>query len=387
LFAFALLVLFAFAALAIDAGLAHNERRALQNAADSAAMSAALASCEGRNPVTAGLAAAAANGYSNSAETYVGIFAITDGSFRATIDNSIDPEFATTFGSSDIELGATAVAACVETGTGLGALPFGAPPSGFHGGLQAPNPCGANSGNCGRLFIYRLGGIGETGEDTRNNIAYGADRILTPWESGHDLVYCSLTEGLECNVVESNTGVSSGQLGDGFLERLSDTEGSSQVFTFQGSEYDADTLDQVLGFEPKSLADHGKPDAWDEGIHGPWDTADIDDHYWVDGPIDKCDSPRLGSVVIVTGDLDYDPAGGDPYPPPWPNGSKPMKVLGDYIVYIADPDEASDFNGSGSLKRASSYVLWLSEATKCIDGTAIGVAGTVATGAAVSLEE
>lgn len=387
MFAFAMLMLFAFAALAIDAGLSHNERRALQNAADNAAMSAALASCEGRDPLSAGLAAAAVNGYENDGETLVSILANPDGSYRATISNTIETEFANAIGTEVVDLGATAVAACTEMGTGLGALPFGAPPSGFPGGLQAPNPCGSNSGNCGRLFVYRLDGTGDVGIDTRKNIAEGSDRILRAWKTGDPLVYCSTTFGPECNVVESNTGVSAGQLGDGFLERLSDISGSTLTFAYKGNLYDADTLDMVLGFVPTPLSVHGQPAGWNDGIHGDWATTDISEHYWVDGVIAKCSSPRLASVTIVTGDLSYDPASGDPYPPPWPSGTKPMKVLGHYIIYVDDPNDSGDFHGSGNLKRASSKVLWLSEDTVCADGTQLGAAGTVATGVAVSIEE
>ncbi len=389
--ALSMFAIMALAALAIDGGLSHNERSRAQNGADNAALAGAWAACEGRDPVTAALATAAANGLgSPSSDALVDVVDLGDNSIRVTIDLARQAEFGKAIGTETIGVSATATAACSERREGAGAIPFGVPPSGFSGGLQAPNPCGLNSGNCGRMYSYRLDGIGDVGDDTRKNIAGGTDRILVPWEYNDTLVNCSVQiDEPECNVLPSNTGVSAGQLGDGFIERLSDIDGASSTFTYQSNELNGDTLAEVLG-EAKAtpLADVYDPDdeddlpfGWDPGIHGDWGDPDInlDAHMWIDGEIEKCDSPRLASTLIVTADMTYDPAAYNPnvgHPDPWPNGTQPMKVLGHYLIYIENPNDADDFLGSGNLKAASAIVLWLAPGATCADGTLAGPSAT-----------
>jgi hypothetical protein len=390
--ALAMFAVMALAALAIDGGLSHNERSRAQHGADNAAMAAAWAICEGRDPMTAGLATAAANGLGSPASNaIVDVVDLGDGFVEVTVSITRESEFGKAIGTNEIGAGARAVASCTTRREGAGAIPFGVPPSGFEGGLQAPNPCGENSGNCGRMYAYRLDGIGDIGDDTRKNIAGGTDRLLVPWKAGDPYVNCSVevTEP-ECNVLPSNTGVSAGQLGDGFLERLSDLTNVDRTFTYKSISYNGDTLQDVLGWDPQQLGDafdlgdpDGAPPGWDPGIHGDWGAVDVSKHRWLEsGVIEKCDSPRLASTLIVTADMAYDPASYDPlvgHPDPWPSGSQPMKVLGHYFVYIENPDEGDDFQGSGNLKVASAIVLWLNPepgAVTCKDDTMPGAAAT-----------
>jgi hypothetical protein len=387
--AFAMFAIMALAALAIDGGLSHNERSRAQHGADNAAMAAAWAICEDRNPVTAGLATAAANGLGSPAsDSIVDVVDLGDGFVEVAVSITRESEFGKAIGTNEIGAGARAIASCAKRREGAGAIPFGVPPSGFEGGLQAPNPCGENSGNCGRMYAYRLDGIGDIGDDTRKNIAGGADRLLVPWTTGEPYVNCSIeTTAPECNVLPSNTGVSAGQLGDGFIERFSDLENSNPAhrFLYKSNTLNGDTLDDVLGpdasHEPLTLAFPGAkaPPDWDPGIHGDWGSIDLSRHVWVEGEITKCDSPRLASTLIVTADMTYDPAFYNPiigHPDPWPSGSQPMKVLGHYFVYIDDPNDPTDFQGSGNLKVASAIVLWLDEGVTCADGTMPGPAAT-----------
>ncbi|NNJ47115.1 MAG: hypothetical protein HKP18_04720 [Acidimicrobiia bacterium] len=53
-----------------------------------------------------------------------------------------------------------------------------------------------------------------------------------------------------------------------------------------------------------------------------------------------------------------------------------MKVLGHYYVYIDDPNDPGDFQGSGNLKAASAIVLWLDPGVTCEDGSLPGPAAT-----------
>ena len=202
--ALAMFAIMALAALAIDGGLSHNDRSRAQNGADNAAMAAAWAVCEDRDPVTAGLATAAANGLGSPAsDSLVDVVDLGDGSVEVTVAITREAEFGKAIGTNEIGAGARAIASCATRREGAGAIPFGVPPSGFNGGLQAPNPCGQNSGNCGRLYVWRLDpGLGETGEDTRRNIASGTDRLLTPWAAPPGDIHCSVPPYEEsCNIV------------------------------------------------------------------------------------------------------------------------------------------------------------------------------------------
>ncbi|MBT8164885.1 MAG: hypothetical protein HKO63_03895 [Acidimicrobiia bacterium] len=386
--ALSMFAIMALAALAIDGGLSHNERSRAQNGADNAALAGAWAACEGRDPVAAALTTASANGLgSPSSDALVDVIDLGDNAIRVTVDLSRDAEFGQAIGTDTIGISASATAACSERREGAGAIPFGVPPSGFSGGLQAPNPCGLNSGNCGRMYAYRLDGIGDIGDDTRKNIARGTDRYLVPWVNDDTLVNCSVEiDEPECNVLPSNTGVSAGQLGDGFIERLSDIDGADTTFVYKSMTLNGDTLGDVLGPHATSTRldvefPAGPPAQWVPGIHGDWGDPLIDfsKHMWIEGEIEKCDSPRLASTLIVTADMTYDPASYNPivgHPDPWPNGTQPMKVLGHYFIYIDNPNEADDFQGSGNLKAASAIVLWLDPGVTCVDGSLPGPAAT-----------
>jgi hypothetical protein len=103
LIAAALLVLLAFAALAIDAGLGYDERRDLQNAADNAAYAAAYEDCDPQyddttlsNPLKAARFVAAENGFTHDPPS-VTVEAAATGSDEWTVTITVT-DLATTFG-------------------------------------------------------------------------------------------------------------------------------------------------------------------------------------------------------------------------------------------------------------------------------------------------
>jgi hypothetical protein len=257
----------------------------------------------------------------------------------------------------------------VFSGTGSD-VPFGAMPGGWDGQLQDSNPCGTNSGNCGRLYIPR-DDVSGVGPQTEENIASGLDRTLTPglWPS---LVGCgAISAGGDCNVVETNTGVNAAALGQGFLRRLQDTAGASQTFTYSGNQYDADTPAQVLGTSPQTITaafGGAAPPGWEEWIHGVWGSVDVSNHYYWNDVIAKCDSPRLISFPIVSSDLTWSQAtyvSGMPFPI-WPSGNKDMLVVGLYSGILVNPNGAEDFIGSGNLKTADSAIMWYGPDARCV---------------------
>lgn len=76
--AIAALVLFAFAALAIDGSIVFSDRRHAQNAADTSVLDAALAKTRGENWVAQGLDRANSNDYANDADSTVVVVECTD---------------------------------------------------------------------------------------------------------------------------------------------------------------------------------------------------------------------------------------------------------------------------------------------------------------------
>ncbi len=78
LIVFAIVGLVGLTALAVDGGMAYSDRRNAQNAADSAALAAALGHIRGRDVNTIALAAAAAEGYDNNGTTNTVTVSVAD---------------------------------------------------------------------------------------------------------------------------------------------------------------------------------------------------------------------------------------------------------------------------------------------------------------------
>ena len=274
--------------------------------------------------------------------------------------------FGRVLGADDVPV--SQVAYCkVFAGGGGGSLPFGALPGGWAGGLQAPNPCGLNSGNCGALVVPR-NDVNGAGPTLINNIALGADRTLRPWHGPiAGAVNCDNVGSMgTCHIVSTDTGVSSSHLGQGFVERLNDDPGRSCTMSVSGEALNCDSPAQILGQNPAGLyaAMSGvQPAWWDVSLYGGWTAAATTAHFYWNDAIAKCDSPRFASMPIISEDLDWDL--GDP-PPTWPNGQKDVKVVGAYNVIVTDPNQTSDFHGNGNLKNAASIIMWFGADARCV---------------------
>lgn len=291
---------------------------------------------------------------------------------KVTIVDRSPTFFGRVFGAQSVDIRQEATCVVDTTSSGGGGMPFGILPGGFGGGLFGPNPCGSSSGNCGSLFIERddVSGAGPT---LVKNIAEGSDRVLAPWlGSSLGADNCSgVSAGDTCHIVETDTGVSAGQLGDGFVERLRDDPGATCTFTDSSVTMNCDTPAQILGASPTPLATaFGTPPAWWEpSLYGSWPPSPTV-HFYYDGVIAKCDSPRLGFVPIVSEDMNWDI--GDPNPG-WPSGHKDMKIVGLVDIILTDPNDSSDFQGSGNLKKAGAVVMWYGPNARCVDGSPYGV--------------
>jgi len=249
-----------------------------------------------------------------------------------------------------------------SSGTGV---PFGAPLGGFTGGIFGPNPCGSNSGNCGSLWIPR-DDVGGTSATLINNIALGPDRDLDDW-LGHSSgsSFCgSVSAGDTCHRLDTDTGVSAAHLGEGFLQRFENDPGATCVTTVSGRQINCDNPSQVLGSAPTPLmtAFGSAPSFWIPSIHGAYNGANTTNHYYYDGVIAKCDSPRLARMPIITENLNWDIGDADT---DWPNGNKEVKIVGFYWIVIVNPNGSSDFNGSGNLKNSDGIVVWFGPNAEC----------------------
>jgi hypothetical protein len=229
------------------------------------------------------------------------------------------------------------------------------------------NPC--ETGNCGPLFIDR-DDVSGTSSILIKNIADGPDRTLAPWlgmfnGSEVDCNLPSTSAGDTCHIVQTDTGVSASHLGEGLLQRLEKLQGNEDcIDDFKGRDFNCDETADILGSAPTPLSPSNKPAAWDDSLHGDYATADLSNHYFFDGTVEKCDSTRLGFMPIVSEDLDWNL--GDPSPP-FPNGKKTVKVVGFYWVIIVDPNDPGDWQGSGNLKESSADIIWFGPNAKCED--------------------
>ena len=252
----------------------------------------------------------------------------------------------------------------LEQSTGTG-VPFGAPLGGFTGGMFGPNPCGTNSGNCGSLWIQR-DDVGGTGPTLINNIAKGPDRKLDDWlgnQAGSSSCY-TVSAGDTCHRTDTDTGVSASHLGEGFLQRFENDPGASCTTVVGGRTINCDSPSDVLGSSPTPLttAFASQPSWWEPSLYGDYNAANTTNHYYFDGVIAKCDSPRLARMPIVTEDLNWDI--GDP-DTDWPNGVKEIKFVDFYWLIIRDPNDPGDWQGSGNLKSANGIVMWWGPNTEC----------------------
>ncbi len=288
---------------------------------------------------------------------------------RVEVSEVTPTHFGKALGIDDVTVGQVATCQTSFVSTIYPTMPVGILPGGFSGNLFGPDPCGSSSGNCGTIDVPRATG----GNELVDNIGDGLDRKLVPALGANPGVDCNAVgPDDECSQINSNPGVSASHIGGGFIALLQDKGGADCTFKQRGRDLDCDSPTQILGGAPTPLAgaQPSMPSWWDTSLYGPY--SGLSAHYWYDGPIAKCDSPRLGVIPIVSADLTWDL--GDPRPG-WPNGrSDPVKVVGAADAIIIDPNEGTDFKGGGNLKHASAIIMWFGPNTTCADtGASYGI--------------
>jgi hypothetical protein len=119
------------------------------------------------------------------------------------------------------------------------------------------------------------------------------------------------------------------------------------------------TLNQALG----STA----PSWWIPEVYGPYSTA-MNNQYYYNGDIAKCDSPRLASVPIMNysglgnGNNKGIPNNWAPGSAPgsWQQGKHWKKIIGFYTVYIEEPSTDPEVDNS-----LLTRVMWFGPDATC----------------------
>lgn len=295
---------------------------------------------------------------------------------RVEVTQDSPTTFGRLFGIEDIRVTQEATCGVFTMG---GSLPFGSMPGGFGGQLQNAPPCDEDQGNCWQLEVPRSdvgGGVGNPQAKWFHlNVAWNTDRALVPWDG--DTIVCT-TETPECNVLEAKQGVTKGQLSDavsltrnipevggdipgrlhmdpGWEDEWHTYETISKRYLEDATPFDVS--DAVPGFPYLFETDPGapEPDGWDHELYGPWSNFTHVTQINADG----CEHPRLGHVPI----LRRHPSG----EASWPSGnSGEMQVAGGFWVYLENPNEPLDHDpGSDHINTVTAKQIWFGDSVHC----------------------
>jgi hypothetical protein len=306
---------------------------------------------------------------------------------RVQVTSAEPRTFSRIWGSADVPVRQEAICESIPALGGPGVMPIYGLPGGFSGDLF---DCAEKiTGNCGAIDS------GSGGNAWRDALDDGIDAQFEKhhgnWTSpdadtGRVGTVCSPPSFANpCNAADTEPGDMSGPFNQGMANRLSRIAGADCV---QGGDFNCDSLSQVIhgGATPPAIptlasAFGGTPPSWWEpSIYGAYGTYSAS-HYYYDGDIEKCDSPRLATVPI----MNFDPPPPNP-PSGIPNnwdiggprgtlggpGRKVMKIVGFYTIYIREPDNRSDVgNGNGNgLNQIVADVVWFGPNATC-DGNPV----------------
>jgi hypothetical protein len=318
----------------------------------------------GHSTTISGMTGTYADGTGN--EIFVdGAYGGDDSKMHIRITEVTGTYFAGALGRDSVRVSQEAWCRVSERSSGTG-VPFAAPLGGFTGGVFGPNPCGTSSGNCGSLSIPRDDATG-AGDTLIKNIARGPDRLLDDWlgnVSGSSACR-SVSAGDTCHRTDTDTGVSAAHIGEGFLQRFENDPGATCTTAVNGRTINCDTKEDVLGSDPIEdlmTAFPSQPSFWEPSLHGTYNGANTANHFYFEGVIAKCDSPRLGRMPIITENLNWDLGGA---PTGWPHGKKEVKFVGFYWIIIVNPNDSSDWQGSGNAKKADAVIIWWGPNVEC----------------------
>lgn len=269
--------------------------------------------------------------------------------------------FAGALGKNTVTVTQEAACAGKSIRDGAGLLPIGALSGPWTGDLF---DCAAKiTGNCGAVAPDSPGANAYR-DAVANGIPgsfikhHGDEDLLDP-ETGEATIDCLATP---CNVTETETGNMVGPWNQGLELRFT----GSGIFCNDGDNFNCDTIGQVFGGDLENLStlgdDASPPMWWKEGLWGTWVEARNNtntNHYWYDGATMQCLSARIATIPIINQDLDWDVGDGTGT---WPNGTKDMKMIGFYTVFIREPSELADVGGT-----MEADIVWFGSNAECAD--------------------
>jgi hypothetical protein len=280
-FAIFLVVLLCFLGVVIDGGMYYVERRDMQGAADAAAL-AAIREMPGNPAGAAARAEEYAEGQNGDADGQLISYTPSDNNRSVTVrvGKTGTQNFSAILGVDAPDISATATARVQMMGARAGMLPMAFMRDSFTIGDNFEVKFDGSAGGNRGAIAPQMGGAcgGANGANDFRNLIKGSAH------GGSDA--CASPIG---TIIDTEPGNMSGPTRQGFDDRLGgDTDSYEDVFT--------------------------------------------------DGPdgittIDKPDSPRIGIVPII------EQSNGSNT---WPNGRKPVRILGYMLVYIGKEDSAGN---------------------------------------------
>jgi len=318
-----------------------------------------------------------------------------DDEMSVAVTELAETDFAAVIGTDQVTISQEAFCFGLRATAGAGVLPLGALPGTFSGDLF---DCADKvTGNCGAIGAPNPGANswrdaledGMAADVSKHHGSWGSNDTHT----GLPGIEC-VNIGQSCNAGKTETGNMVGPFNQGMANRLS---GVANADCVQDGVFNCDSMAQVLGGNtPSTLGSLWsaspptdfpggfiEPAGWHNSLYGPY-AAVKDQQYYYNGADIKCDSPRLATVPIVVYDDDW--ALGGPGTT-WPNGSKRMKMIGFYTVYIREPANRADIgNGAANgLGQIVSDVIWFGPDATCEDGSTFAPFGSINVPAGVKL--
>lgn len=381
------LFLTASAALAIDTSGAFGAARSDQNTADlaclagvkelpdqTAAINTAVAYIDANWPEMAGstlnLSLPTAT-YDRGNGNTVLIDAAYDGAddtMYLHVTEVQETSFARTIGQDSITVTQEAACSRQEIWNGTGMLPIGALTGSWNGDLF---DCAAKvTGNCGALDSGT--GANDYRDAVANGLAgnfikhHGIQSAVDP-DTGYPRADCP---GDPCNVIDTETGNMEGPWRQALTLRFFNIGGADCV---EAGIFNCDSINQVFGAGLQPLSAVLEPAWWEDSLYGSFAAAQAGfnpdaKHWYYDGEDMKCDSPRLATVPIISWSGNNQPLNWDIGDPPGtlPNGTKAVKMIGFYTIYIREPSSIAEV-GSGPI---DADIIWFGPDAECSTGEA-----------------
>ena len=217
LIAFGIVALIGFAALAIDGGRAFEDKRHAQNAADTAALAAALANAQGENLTVAAQTRATENGYDDNGTTNdvtitikstpAGVCPDTGKEITVTIESHVKTTLARVVGRTEFINKVNAIARACDLAPSEPIYAGSAIFSTKTGGCNGSNSANLYVNGSGHLQVWG-GDLGSASTDANCLLFQGGETSLKLAESGSDcadIVTAALSGGT-FNNVQGNDG-------------------------------------------------------------------------------------------------------------------------------------------------------------------------------------